>query len=180
MYTTAPSLTSVLVTLFVLFGIVRGPASGRDELGKRASCGRPEYRQFDFWIGDWDGFESGERQRVARLRVDRILDGCVLLERYKGADGHQGWSLSLYDASRSVWRQTWVTNRGELLVLKGKFQGGEMVLSGVDHAGGKRTLVHGIWKPMNGNVEETAVTSADGGKTWKPWFDLILRPHKPS
>jgi hypothetical protein len=27
-------------------------------------------------------------------------------------------------------------------------------------------------------VRETADTSADGGKTWTPWFDLEFRPRR--
>jgi ketosteroid isomerase-like protein len=69
-----------------------------------------------------------------------------------------------------------VTNRGELLVIEGKFEQGKMVLSGEDRA--KAALVRGEWKPEQGNVRETAVISKDGGKTWEPWFDLIFRPNK--
>jgi hypothetical protein len=54
-----------------------------------------------------------------------------------------------------------------------------MVLSGVDHAAAE-TLVRGTWKPVNGGVREIGVTSTDGGTTWKPWFDLVFRPHKQS
>jgi DICT domain-containing protein len=54
-----------------------------------------------------------------------------------------------------------------------------MVLSGADRTDdGKERRVRGIWKPEDGGVRETAVTSTDGGKTWKPWFDLVFRPHK--
>jgi hypothetical protein len=35
-----------------------------------------------------------------------------------------------------------------------------------------------MWKPVNGGVRETAFSSTNGGKTWKPWFDLMFRPHK--
>jgi hypothetical protein len=54
-----------------------------------------------------------------------------------------------------------------------------MVLGGIDRttSGDERT-VRGIWKPVDGGVRETASTSTDGGKTWKPWFDLMFRPHK--
>jgi hypothetical protein len=114
--------------------------------------------------------------KVARTQVDLILDGCVLRENYQATDGHQGQSFSIYDASRKVWHQTWVTNRGQLLVIEGTFEAGEMVLSGVDHA--TETLVRGTWKPVNGGVREIGVTATDGGKTWKPWFDLVFRPHK--
>ena len=48
------------------------------------------------------------------------------------------------------------------------------MLTGEDRSAG--TLVRGIWKAEQGNVRETADISADGGKTWKPWFDIIFRP----
>jgi hypothetical protein len=73
-----------------------------------------------------------------------------------------------------------VTNRGQLLVIEGKLEAGEIVLAGVDHAtDGEKRYVRGTWKPVKGDVRETAVTSTDGGKTWQPWFDLLFRPHKP-
>ncbi len=141
---------------------------------------RAEYRQFDFWIGDWDAFDpTNPTTKVARTRVDLILDGCVLHEDYEDADGHKVQSFSIYDASRRIWHQSWVTNRGEMLEIEGGLQAGEMVLSGVDHtADGKERHVRGSWKPVNGGVRETAVTSTDGGRTWKPWFDLLFRSHK--
>jgi hypothetical protein len=58
-------------------------------------------------------------------------------------------------------------------MIEGIFEGGAMVLAGEDHA--KGSLVRGEWRPENGNVREIAVTSNDGGKTWKPWFDLLFR-----
>jgi ketosteroid isomerase-like protein len=138
-----------------------------------ASCEAASYRQFDFWAGDWDVFDVGSPIKVAHARVDRILEGCVLREDYQGSDGHKGQSFTIYDAARNVWHQNWVTNRGELLVIEGKIENGEMVLSGEDHAAG--ALVRGVWKRVNGDVRETAATSTDGGRTWKPWFDLVFR-----
>jgi len=145
-----------------------------------ASCLPSAYREFDFWVGDWDVFDAGSpivgNGMVARARVDLILGGCVLREDYQGADGHKGQSFTIFDGSRKVWHQSWVTNRGELLLIEGKIEHGTMVLSGEDRA--KGALVRGAWKLEKGNVRETAVTSTDGGKTWKPWFDLVFRPHK--
>jgi hypothetical protein len=173
-----PVLTCVLVFFAATTGQPMGSISA-DEPARHASCDAPEYRQFDFWVGDWNAFEAGGAAPVARLRVDRLLDGCVLREDYEGADGHKGVSLSIYDASRKVWHQTWVTNRGELLVIEGAFQGGRMVLAGADRAeDGTQRQVRGIWKPEGGGFRETAVTSTDGGKTWKPWFDLRFHPRK--
>ena len=135
-----------------------------------ASCASAGYRQFDFWIGDWDAFDvDNPAVKVAHNRVDPILAGCVLLEDYQGTNGSKGQSFSIYDASRGVWHQTWVTNRGKLLVIEGEFGDGEMVLTGADHAAdGKERYVRGTWKPGSRGVRETAVTSTDGGKTWQP------------
>lgn len=152
------------------------------QLSKQAFCSGPEYRQFDFWLGDWDAFDAGKVQVVARVRVDRILDGCVLREDYERVNGGlHGQSFSLYDASRKIWHQSWATNRGELLTIEGKLADGEMVLAGAERAAnGAEKLVRGAWKPTNGSVHETAVTSLDAGKTWQPWFDLVFRPHSPT
>jgi len=165
----------------ILVFLIAGWSHPADSIAtpQRAFCIIAEYRQFDFWVGDWDAFDVGGSSPVARVRVDSLLDGCVLRENYEGADGHKGQSLSIYDSSRKVWHQSWVTNRGELLIIEGNFETGQMVLSGADRtADGKERRVRGIWKPDGAEVRESAVTSTDGGKSWTPWFDLVFRPHK--
>ena len=144
------------------------------------SCKGPEYRQFDFFVGDWDGFETSDPTHVvARNRVHVILDGCVVLEEYRGNDGLEGQSFSIYDATKKVWHQTWVTNDGKLLLIEGKLENGSMVLSGSDVAPhGRHRLVRGTWKQFPGGVRENAVRSVDGGKSWQVWFDMQFRPHQ--
>jgi len=161
-----------LVVLLAGSGLTAARAASA-EGPKSSSCATPAYRQFDFWAGDWDVFDVGSPIKVAHAQVDLILDGCVLREDYQGADGHKGQSFTIYDAARKVWHQSWVTNRGQILVIEGKIENGEMVLTGEDHATG--ALVRGWWKPVNREVRETAATSTDAGKTWKPWFDLVFR-----
>src|SRR5580704_5856103 len=153
-------------------------AQPQSAAAKTNSCTAPEYRSFDFWVGNWDAFDvDNPNKKVAHNRVDRILDGCVLLEDYQSAEGEHGQSFTIYDASRKVWHQTWVTNQGALLVIEGNMRGAEMVLSGTDlTADGKKRYVRGTWMPASGGVREIAVTSTDGGKTWRPWFDLMFRP----
>jgi hypothetical protein len=169
-------LKFAMVAVLILIAGSNVPAAHVFAADSAVHCVAPAYRQFDFWVGDWDVFDVDSPTKVAHAQVDLILDGCVLREDYKSKDGHKGQSFTLYDASRDVWHQTWVTDRGVLLVIEGKFAGGTMVLSGNDPA--KGALVRGQWKPQDGNVRETAATSTDGGKTWKPWFDLVFRPHK--
>jgi ketosteroid isomerase-like protein len=133
-------------------------------------CASQAQHEFDFWIGDWDVFEVGSK--VAHGRIDSILDGCVLREDYIANDGHEGQSFTIYDASRNLWHQTWVTSRGTLLEIEGKFESGQIVMTGTN---AKKEIVRGTWKPINGEVREVAVKSADNGKTWEPWFDIMFR-----
>lgn len=143
-----------------------------------AACSASVYHQFDFWLGDWDAFDFASNAKDSRVRITRILDGCVIHEDYQSVDGHKGESFSIYDASRKLWHQTWVTNRGRLLTIEGRFESGEMTLTGADRtADGHERHVRGVWKPVKGGVRETAFTSLDGRKSWQPWFDLLFRPH---
>jgi hypothetical protein len=143
-------------------------------------CTAPAYHQFDFWIGDWDVFDiASPSKQVARVHVDSILNGCVLREDYKATDGHAGESFSIFDATRQVWHQTWVTDHGRLLMIEGGMQDGAIILEGTDRTSdGRDRRVRGVWKSAPDGVHERALTSLDGGKSWTQWFDLLFRAHK--
>src|SRR5512143_140697 len=92
-------------------------------------CDAPEYRQFDFWAGDWqvtrpDGSVAGTN------RITLEYGGCVLHEHYATPKGYSGESLNTFDAGRKVWHQTWVDSTGTLLLLEGGLRGRDMVLEG--------------------------------------------------
>jgi hypothetical protein len=159
---------------FVLAVLVPAPT-----LAAQAPCSAAENRQFDFWVGDWDSYDiDKEAVPSARVHVDSILDGCALLEVYEGTNGVHGESFSIYDASRKVWHQTWVTNRGKLLTIEGRFETDRMVLAGATLGPeGQPATIRGTWKAEAGRVREWAETSTDSGKTWTKLFDLVFRPH---
>jgi ketosteroid isomerase-like protein len=170
----------IFVSVLALFAATGGEMAGRmpRQAATPAFCSASEFRQFDFWLGDWDAFDVGKSAVVAHTRVDLILDGCVLREDYQGANGLEGRSFTLYDPTRKIWHQSWATNRGQLLIIEGRLEAGEMVLAGADRTTeGKEKRVRGTWKPTNSGVRETALVSTDAGSTWQPWFDLIFRPH---
>lgn len=157
-----------------------GQAQATTGSAPAASCSGPEYRQLDFWLGDWDVYEvTDSTQIIARNRVTRILNGCVLRELYEQKNGMVGESYSLWDAARGVWHQSWVTNRGTLLLLDGNLDGDRMVLTGPDKVpDGRPALIRGIWWREGRDVREKADRSTDGGKTWTPLFDIVFRPHR--
>ena len=154
--------------------LLLGSASASQAQGA-SRCGTPEHRQFDFWVGSWNVFDVGDSDSsVGHARVERILEGCALREIYDGRNGLSGQSLSIYDLGRKLWHQSWVTNRGQLLVIEGRLKGDRMVLEG-EYPPGTSTRIRGVWSRMGDAVRETAETSSDGGKTWQPLFDLVFR-----
>jgi hypothetical protein len=162
---------------FVLLATAASPLFAAEPSG---ACSAPVYRQFDFFAGDWDAYDvQAPGKPVARNTVRIVLDGCVIFEDYRQGDGLRGKSYSLYDTARKVWHQSWVTNRGELLLLDGGMQGDRMVFTGSQPThDGKPSLLRGVWYRQGDGVRETATRSLDGGKTWQPVFDILFRPHK--
>jgi hypothetical protein len=146
------------------------------------NCGAAaEYHQLDFWIGDWDTFEtdSPNGPSEARAHVDPIAQGCAIHELYEQSDGLIGDSILSYDPVRKRWQQTWVTNRGALMVIVGNFKDGALALEGDVHLKDGTTLAQRItWKAQDKGVREFAVMSTDSGKTWAPAFDVLFLKHK--
>lgn len=172
----SPTLLLLLLSLLLLGTIA---ASARTPVAPRA-CALPERHQFDFFLGDWDTYDVDVPDKVvARNRVTAMVDGCGVREVYEQADGLRGESISAYDGVRRGWHQTWVTNRGTLLLLDGRLDGGRMVLTGTERTSGRDTaLLRGTWWREGGAVRERADRSPDGGATWAPAFDIVVRPHR--
>ena len=176
------SISTVLAAASLAIAAVAGRAlPARYSVGAAPqSCDGPEYHQFDFFEGEWDAYDFGVPDSIiAHNTVTPMLGGCAMREVYVQGDGVQGESFSMFDASRHLWHQSWVTNHGALLLLDGRLDAGRMVLTATEHdKKGGSSLLRGIWIPQHGAVRETAQRSKDGGKTWEPVFDIVFRPHK--
>jgi hypothetical protein len=140
---------------------------------RAASCAAPEFRQFDFWIGEWE-VRNPDGSKAGTNRIEPILGGCALQENWTGAGGGSGKSFSLYDRTREVWHQTWVDAQGNLLQLDGHFADNRMTLLSAavrDSSGG--TVIHRIvWvQTAPGRVRQLWESSRDGGTTWTVAFD---------
>lgn len=140
-------------------------------------CSAPEHRQFDFWLGTWRVVDAGGTFQGTN-RIEAVLDGCALEESWTGASGTRGHSFNIYSAGRGGWHQTWVDDRGLLLLLDGGLEDGSMVLEGTTPLAGGGTLHHRItWTPLpDGRVRQHWQTSRDGGATWGDAFDGYYSP----
>lgn len=134
-------------------------------------CSWDEYRQFDFWIGEWE-VRDGNGKLQGRNTIESILGGCALNESWEGATGSIGQSYNSYDRQTRQWHQTWIDNGGLLLKLDGGLEGNAMVLRGAGKARGGAGIEHEItWTPLDdGRVKQHWRTSRDGGKSWNDAF----------
>ncbi len=136
-----------------------------------APCSAPEYRQFDFWLGDWDVTNPAGKP-AGRNHITQEYGGCVLQEHWSGTGGSLGSSFNIYDPVRKVWHQTWVDNTGTLLEIEGGLKDGSMIMSGEQsQPDGKKLLNRITWTPRAGKVRQLWETSSDGGKSWTVSFD---------
>jgi hypothetical protein len=132
-------------------------------------CNTPEFRQFDFWVGEWDVASAATNQRIGLNRISRINGGCTLREEYVTPAGYEGTSLSFYDSERKVWHQTWIDNQGGALYLEGGLDGNSMLLStGLVQQSFNRVT----WSLLpDGRVRQHWQSTEDGGTTWSTVFD---------
>ena len=45
-------------------------------------CVGSEYRQFDFWVGSWDVYPTGQSQLVAHSLIETVYNGCGVRENW--------------------------------------------------------------------------------------------------
>ena len=133
---------------------------------------RPEYRQFDFWIGEWAP-QNPQGLTVGTSSIQLILNDCVIFENWNTPQGG-GKSFSLWDVRDGKWHQTWVDGRGGITHYKGGIEDGKMVLVAdtVSPTGQKSLMRMTYSKLADGSVRQHGEGSGDGGKTWKTVYDF--------
>ena len=159
-----------LLALTFVLSTLATPARAQGPQG----CVAPEYRQFDFWIGEWT-VATPEGKAAGTSRIERILGGCVLQEHWSSSNGGDGTSLNMWNAADGRWHQVWMDAGGNMLELAGQLEGTRMVLSGIHPTPGKPgvlTTERITWTPLEGgSVRQFWESSTDGGKTWAAQFD---------
>src|SRR5262245_47001669 len=93
----------------------------------------PIYRQFDFWIGEWEVYGKNGR-KAGDSKIELILDSCIILENWKSASlfnglYYSGKSFNTYNSATKQWQQTWVDNVGGTTeFLDGHYEDLKMIL----------------------------------------------------
>jgi len=164
-----PQFLLAVASVAALF--VLAPTNARAQTAPPAppppACQTAEYRQFDFWLGEWEVFLPNGR-KAGDSRIESIAAGCALLENWSGNGGFSGKSLNSYDSEDKRWHQSWVDSSGSRLELVGSYADKRMVLSSAPGS----TVQRIAWSVNDdGSVRQLWESSVDGGKPWAVQFD---------
>jgi hypothetical protein len=136
----------------------------------------PNYRAFDFWIGEWDVQPTGPNRNPigsgATSVIERQLDGCVIQENWMPAGGGQGKSFNIYNAATKQWEQYYVDTRATITLYKGTFHEDGNLYFEADQFGSANKLRMTFFNQGPNQVRQLGHISTDGGKTWAVSFDL--------
>lgn len=141
------------------------------ERAARPCVFQAEYKQFDFWVGEWDVTMMG--QPAGTSSIQRIEDGCVIFENWTGVGGGTGKSFNFYDSGLRKWRQVWVSSNGGVLDFFGEYADGQMRYTGETQgpAGTKVLQRLTFFNLSPDRVRQFWEQSTDSGKTWTVSFD---------
>lgn len=143
----------------------------------------PMYRQFDFWIGDWDVFGL-KGQLAGTSKISLILDSCVILEEWNsvsknGQLTYSGKSYNTFNSAEVQWQQHWVDNAGGSNdYLLGKYENNKMIYITTPFVLSKDTLAIRRMTFFNINsqtLRQLGEISKDNGKTFITEYDLEYR-----
>ncbi|MGH9941383.1 MAG: tetratricopeptide repeat protein [Pyrinomonadaceae bacterium] len=135
----------------------------------------PEAKQFDFWVGVWDVQVNG--QTVGTNVIERLEEGCLLMENWTGNGGVTGKSMNFYNPALKKWRQIYMSNNQLVWEMSGEFSDGAMRYVGEVLAPSGSTMTRvTFYNLAPDRVRHTQDNSTDGGKTWTTvWDSMYLR-----
>jgi hypothetical protein len=133
----------------------------------------PEYRQLDFWIGEWDVVNTQGQSPAGGSSIQLILDQCVILENWTG--GGTGKSFNHYDTRLKKWIQDWVDSQSTSVHFEGSVDKAGIMHYYADDLDPQNKPIkrHLQFMSMDkDHVRQFSQASSDGGKTWSPQYDF--------
>lgn len=145
-----------------------------------APCQDPEYRHFDFWLGEWEVTQvggAGDGQVAGTNSIRSEEAGCLIVERWTNAGGGTGQSYNFFDPGTQEWRQIWVSPGAVIDYAGGLNSEGEMVLEGeIRNHGGPTAPFRGVWTPnADGSVLQHFEQYDEAMDAWQTWFTGVYR-----
>ena len=139
--------------------------------------GIEEASAFDFWLGRWE-VRATDGTLIGHNTITKRDGGCSIQERWEGAGGSSGSSLSFYLPSRKEWRQIWTGSSGTMFDITGEAGNGTMHLEGtIEYAEPNRVVAfRGTWtEGPDGRVRQRLEEFDLIAQAWVVWFDGLYR-----
>ena len=132
----------------------------------------PEFRQLDFWVGEWNVFDPNGNQ-VGTSSVQKIIGDCVIFENWTGGYGRIGKSFNKYNSADKQWEQYWVDEGPTRGYYTGHYQSKSMQYASETKDPAGKTVKNKLtfFDQPDGTVRQLFESSTDDGKTWTTGYD---------
>ena len=152
-------------------------AAAKEVHHNAAPCEDPEFKQFDFWVGDWDVSSAKDGVQRGTSHVAKEMGGCVVWENWTSAGSpYFGKSYNTYNLNLKRWEQYWVDNTAGVMFFHGALKDNIMDYWTDDvpqNAGGTLLRHLQFFNLGKDKIRQFSQGSNDGGKTWHVEYDLI-------
>jgi len=168
------SLLTTVVTVCFIF---------QNSYCQKLPCSHPVYRQFDFWIGEWEAY-GVKGKKAGDSKISLIMDSCVILEEWTSVSAQQGLryagkSFNTYNNAVKQWQQTWTDNTGTTIFYsEGKFSNNSIIYKTQPFRFSKDTQAIRRLTFFNlgeNKVRQLGEISKDNEITWVTEYDLEYR-----
>jgi len=171
-------MSAALSSLLLLAALLPGAVMAAATPPAIPKCDTPEHRQFDFWIGKWDVFNTKDGTPGGSSLIELLYGKCTLRENWTDTSGFSGGSLNTYNRIDKRWHQTWTDSTGSWREFVGGLENGRMVLVWRHPSvtmPGKTVQERIIFTPNpDGSVRQYSDQTIDG-KTWVERYDYTYR-----
>jgi hypothetical protein len=139
-------------------------------------CSAAEFRQMDFWVGEWRVFQASDNSPVGSSKIEVVMEQCGIKESFDApaASGdYIGTSYRSYDRKDGKWHQFYIDNTGSVGLYSGGPDGEDMTFTCPAKGGATQKMIYR--RQADGSVRQIGRLSTDGGKSWQAGYDYVYR-----
>ncbi|HEX2605993.1 MAG TPA: hypothetical protein VHK91_01395 [Flavisolibacter sp.] len=141
--------------------------------------GDPKNQEFDFWVGEWNVYQTGTDYQVGHQKIEKASGGCMVLENWTATGvPNEGKSMNFISPDTRKWEQVWMGSGGIYLhYYNGSYSDQAMRFEGAGNdKAGKPLLFHLTYFNLSpATLRQLLEQSADGGKTWTTVYDFSYK-----
>jgi Tetratricopeptide repeat len=135
----------------------------------------PEAKKFDFWVGEWNVYNPQD-QKTGDSKIEKILNGAVILENWTGVNGYTGKSFNHYDMNNEKWVQYWIDQNSSSIYFEGNYDSTKnaIVFYSYDHAKDESPYIRMLtfFDIAPDTVRQFSQRSTDKGESWSTEYDF--------